>query len=340
MRKASKMQAVLERAIEAITTHRTRRPPRIAVVGSVNLDFIAGITQMPERGETVTSDSLRVLPGGKGANQATQAALLGAEVSMVGRVGSTVLAQMALAGLEHAGVDLTHVSRDTELETGLAFVFVEDTGDNRIVVVPRANGALTAQHVQAASETIAAADVLLLQLEVPDDAITAAVQIASEADCKIILNPAPARPLSAEMLTRVDYLIPNETETATLSEMPVTDRSATIAAARKLTGAGLDDSGATNVIVTLGEQGAMAISRNQPDPVFVEAVPLDQISGAHVIDPTGAGDAFCGAFGVGIAIGLDLADSLALGSIAGAYAVTSTGAQASMGTLTELTQWI
>ncbi len=330
------MQAVLERTAKAIN----RRMPRIAVVGSINLDFIADVTQMPESGETVTSNSLQVLPGGKGANQATQAALLGAEVAMVGRVGSTVLAQMALAGLRHVGVDLTHVSDDIELETGLAFVFVEDTGNNRIVVAPRANGALSAKHVQAANEVIAAADVLLLQLEVPDDAITAAVRIASEAGCKIVLNPAPARSLSAEVLSKVDYLVPNETETATLSGLSVNDRPTMITAARELTGASRSGDGAGNVVVTLGEQGAMVISRSQPDPMFIEAVSLDQIPGTQVVDPTGAGDAFCGAFGVGIAVGLDLADSLSLGSIAGAHAVTSTGAQASMGTLTELTQWV
>ncbi len=329
-------QQPLDRLSEATAQHQ----PRVAVVGSVNLDFIVGVTKVPERGETVSGDTLRVLPGGKGANQATQAALLGAQVSLVARVGSTVLAQMALETLGTAGVDITHVGHDTDLETGLAFVFVEDTGDNRIVVAPRANAALSAQHVEAASEVIEVADVLLLQLEVPDDAIAAAIRIANEAGCKVILNPAPARPLSPEVLGGVDYLIPNETEAATLGGLTATeaapeaapDPAALITAARNI-------AGPDNVIITLGSQGAMAVgadaSSTRPEPIYVNAVSLRQ-----VVDPTGAGDAFCGALGVGIAAGLNLADCLALGTVAGGHAVTKTGAQASMGTLAELAQWL
>ena len=337
----SATEAALKRATEAIAARR----PRIAVVGSVNLDFIVGVIQVPERGETITGDSLRVLPGGKGANQATQAALLGADVSLVGRVGSTVLAQMALETLQTTGVNIAHVGRDPDQETGLAFVFVEQTGDNRIVVAPRANAALTAEHVRFASETIAAADVLLLQLEIPDEAIAEAVRIASEAGCQVVLNPAPARPLSAEILSRVNYLIPNETEAASISGVPVSDQESAVLAARKLVGgagsgtSGVGSEGAggasagggiAHAIITLGQHGALAISANEPEPIHTAAVSVPQ-----VVDPTGAGDAFCAALAVGIASGLDLADCMALGAMAGGHAVTSMGAQASMGTLAD-----
>lgn len=300
---------------------------RITVVGSLNMDLVVRTPRIPRPGETIIGSDFHTVPGGKGANQAVAAARLGARVSMVGRVGQDAFAGPLLENLAAANVDHTYVSQDPEAATGVALIEVDDAGQNSIVVASGANRRLSPVDVNAAEAVVAAADVLLLQLESPIETVARAAEVGRAHGVKVMLNPAPATTLSNVLLSLVDVLIPNESETELLTGMPVGDQAQATAAA-----AALRESGVGTVILTLGERGALLAHEGQTTlfPAF-EVTP---------VDTTAAGDAFVAGFAVALASRRSLAEAVRWGNAAGALATTQLGAQPSLPARQELERFL
>lgn len=286
------------------------RSPAIAVLGSTNMDLVAYVAAAPQRGETVTGHAFRTVPGGKGANQAVAAARSGGAVSMIGAVGEDDFGVRLRSSLEEAGVD-TGGLRTVAGESGTAHIVVDDEGGNAIVVVPGANG--TVDGLAPGDEArIAAAGSLLLQLEIPLAGVLAGARAAHEHGVRVVLTPAPAQPLPAELLALTDLLVPNEHEAAVL-----TGKSDPYDAASELL------TRVPEVVVTLGAEGLLYAARDA-EPVHVPAPRV------KAEDTTAAGDAFVGALAVARGEGLTMPDALAWASAAAALSVQRPGASASM----------
>jgi ribokinase len=292
---------------------------QVTVVGSLNMDLVIRSPRIPLPGETIIGSGFHIVPGGKGANQAVAAARLGAQVSMVGRVGNDAFATPLLDSLAAAGIDSACVARDPEHATGVALIVVDDAGENSIVVASGANRQLSPLEVEAASSAIRAAEVLLLQLEVPLETVIRAARIARAHEVQIVLNPAPARTVPTELLSLVDVLVPNEHEAALMAGRSVDDWTRAEAATRSLL-----SSGAGTVILTLGDRGAL-LARGQT----MERFPAFDV---EPVDTTAAGDAFMAGFAVALAEGRALAEAVHWGNAAGALATTKLGAQPSLPT--------
>lgn len=285
----------------------------VVVVGSISADLVAEISHAPGPGETVLTERFSLMPGGKGANQACAAAMLGAEVLMVGCVGEDVFADMQVVALEQAGVDTKHVSHISGATTGTAIVMVESSGQNRIVVSPGANFALDTSTVEGSREAIESAGTLVLQEEIPLESIVRAAALGRERGARVILNPAPSvHPLNA--LPVVDLLVCNEVEANQLSGVNIHDSASALEAARVLRTVGFG-----SVVVTLGAQGAVASADG-----IAEVVPAPLV---ETLDTTGAGDAFIGGLVWALDAGQSLVDAVELGCKIGAFAVTSVGAR-------------
>lgn len=291
---------------------------RVVVVGSVNADLLTQVAVHPAPGETVLGRSMSVLAGGKGANQAVAAARLGAEVAFVGAVGDDSFAGQATTGLRAAGVDLSALAT-VPGPTGIALVTVSADGENSIVVISGANAAVAADTVSAHAATVAGADVVVLQGEIPRAATETAARLARG---RVVLNLAPVIELSPDVVRGADPLVVNEHE-ARLAlalvggpDVPDDDHAA---AARALTSAGV-----TSVVITLGSEGAVVATRSGDGEVAT--VPSPKVS---AVDTTGAGDAFVGALASRLAAGDELLDAARLAARVGAYAVTGVGAQPS-----------
>ncbi|TEU14504.1 MAG: ribokinase [Anaerolineales bacterium] len=302
-------------------------PAKIAVVGSLNMDLVVRAPHMPIPGETVIGSDFRTIPGGKGANQAVAAARLGAEVTMIGRVGDDDFGRAQLRNLGELGIDTTHVIVDPEAATGIALITLDASGQNSIVLASGANMRLAREDINAAQVTIVQSDVLVLQLESPLEVVTYAIDIAHAEGVKVILNPAPARPLPEETLARLDYLIPNESETALLTGIEVTDIHSAKEAAERLR-----EEGVGTVILTLGARGAFLVSAEES--VHVPGYKVE------VVDTTAAGDAFVGGLAVALAQGQNLAEAARYANAAGALAVTRLGAQPSLPTRQEVEEFM
>lgn len=296
---------------------------RVVVVGSCNMDLVVRAARLPRAGETLAGRDLQFLPGGKGANQALAAVRMGAAVSLVGCVGSDAFGEQLHAAAAAAGIDTTHLHRRSGVATGTASITVSDDGHNSIVLAAGANGTLQASDVERAEPLIAAADVLLCQLEVPLAAVAAALAIGARHRVCVVLNPAPAAPLEATLLEHVDFLVPNETEAAVLAGIAVDDLAAAARAAELLRACG-----PAHVLVTLGANGvwlAGPAGRRHFDAPRVQAV-----------DSTAAGDTFIGAFAARLAEGADLAAAIGFAQRAAALSVTRMGAQASIPSRSEV----
>lgn len=291
---------------------------RIAVIGSLNMDLVMRAPRIPKPGETILgADDLHMIPGGKGANQAYASAMLGAEVAMIGRVGGDTFGEQLITSLSKAGVNTQHIIHDSDASTGIALIVVEAGGQNSIVVSSGANGRVTPSDISQTEDVIRSADLTLLKLEIPLSAVIKAAQCAQNHGVKVILNPAPAQQLPAELLSLTDILIPNETEAAMLSGCDVdTDDGIRQAAS------GLRQSGVKTIIMTRGSRGASLITEDEI--VHFPALPIDPV------DTTAAGDAFVGSFAVAFAEGKSLAEAVRCGNAAGALASTKPGAQPSM----------
>ncbi len=299
----------------------------IIVVGSLNMDLIVRTPRIPAPGETILGHTFSTAPGGKGANQAVAAAKLGAPVKLIGRVGADDFGKQLRSQLNAVGVDAQFVFEDAQAATGVALISVDDQGQNSIIVAPGANGRVTRQDVDSAREAIRAARVVIAQLEIPLDSVTYALRVAHDAGALTILNPAPARQLSSELLQNVDVIVPNETEAAQLTGIPVHDFDSATQAAHAL-----QQMSARTVIITLGEKGALWLNENA---VAQQVMPFQ----VQVVDTTAAGDAFVGALGVALAREQDWETSLRTASAAGALAATKLGAQPSLPTRAEVEEF-
>jgi ribokinase len=298
--------------------------PRIGVIGSTNMDLTTTVERMPVWGETVLAAHFETSFGGKGANQAVAAAKLGSEVVMVTNIGDDTLGDSALKNFESYGINTRHVRRIPNQSTGTATILVDKTsGDNSILIVAGANGDLSSADVDAASEALKGCDLILLQLEIQLETAYAALRFARKNGVRTVLNPAPARRnLDMEVVTQASFLIPNESELAILTDMPVESEDEIAAAAQNLVKQGVE-----TVIVTLGARGSLLATpegSRRIAPIKVQAV-----------DTTGAGDAFIGSFARYLAGGLALEAALVEATRYSAFSVTRHGAQKSYPTEAE-----
>jgi ribokinase len=291
----------------------------VAVVGSMNQDIIVRVPRHPRAGETVLGRDHATAFGGKGANQAVAAATLGAEVAFFGRVGDDGPGREMVAAMAGRGIDTSGVGVDPQARTGLAIITLDDAAENAIIVSAGANARFLPEYLDGAAAVLDRAEVTLLQLEIP---LETAMHAASLAGHRVVLNPAPARDLPAELLTVVDVLVPNQTELGLLAGV-AEPRSvdASLEAARRIEGPGA-------VVVTLGAEGALVVVGGSWEHVPAPAV--------TPVDTTGAGDAFCGALAEALARGVSLTDAVERAVTAGALATTRLGAQSALPTRAEL----
>jgi ribokinase len=288
--------------------------PEIVVVGSTMIDMIAYTQKVPSAGETVIGDSFSLGFGGKGANQAVMASRLGAKVFMVNTLGDDVFGDTTLNNFAEQGIDTSHVARVAGA-SGVAPIWVEPNGTNRIICVPGANNAMTVQQATQAIVALPTAKVVIGQLEIPQAVTIAAFRQARSNGVITILNPAPFAALSPELISLSDWIIPNETEFAGLNpdgKLPESDEE--IAKVANLL--------QTKFVVTLGEKGAAYT--DQSGAVLRVPAPV-----VNAIDSTGAGDSFVGAFAYGLASGLSIEKSVQLGCICASDSVTRKGTQSS-----------
>lgn len=288
--------------------------PKVVVVGSYNTDLLLRLSQLPFPGETVLAHQLMQTHGGKGSNQAVAAARLGAEVTLIARIGADSFGDAALEFWQGEGIDTRFVVRDPHLPTGLAPILVDHDGENMIAVAMGANANLSASDLDAAYTAITRADLLITQLEIDHRAATYAMQLGKRARIMTILNPAPATDVTLDMLVHADILTPNEIELEQLygSESLYIDEVADY----------LLTSEQQTVVVTLAEQGARWIKRS--GTAAIPTIPVD------AIDSTGAGDAFTAALGVALAEGKALEEAIMFANACGALCVTRAGAAVSM----------
>ena len=276
---------------------------RVVVVGSFMMDLVARTPKLPAPGETVIGSTFDRFLGGKGFNQAVAAARSGGTVAMVGRVGDDDFGRAFLEALDADGIDRRGVSVDPADGTGVGLPVVEDSGQNAIVVIPRANHALTT----LPEDVIASGSVVLLQWELPGPITVEAARIAKAAGAIVVLNPAPAVGRLDDYAGLIDVLVPNETEAAILGHV-----------------------GGVDLVLTLGDQGALVRTGDREHRLAPHAV--------DCVDTVGAGDAFCGALCAALAAGADLVEAARVGNAAGAVAVTRHGAEPSMPRRTEIDQ--
>jgi len=297
--------------------------PKVTVLGSANVDLVIRAKRLPNKGETLIGDTYDIFTGGKGFNQATAAARLGAEVTLIGKIGDDHFAEVLRTAIDAENINSQFVKTDADSGTGIATIIVQPDGENSIIVIPRANMRLTPTDIQEAAESIANADVLLLQLETPIDASEKAIEIAKQNNTIVIMDPAPARQLPSRLLAQVDILKPNETEATVLSGHTVSSPENAITAANALR-AKIAPDGLSAVIITLGEQGVLLSTLTECThmPTFV----------VEAVDTTGAGDAFSGALATAIANGKNLSDAVKYAAAGGAAATTVLGATPSMPT--------
>ena len=290
---------------------------KILVIGSSNTDMTVLADRLPAPGETVLGGDFKMGQGGKGANQAIAAKRLGGNVTFVCKVGRDVFADNSIKAYEQDGLDTSRILR-CDTPSGVALITVDAKAENCIVVAGGANSKVTEADIEGLADEIKGAAVLLMQLEIPVPAVMKAAKIAHEAGVKVVLNPAPAAALPAELFENVDLIIPNETEISLLSGVQASDEESTVAAVEAMR-----RKGAKDVIVTLGSKGSLVCEAGKT-PV---AVPSCKVK---AVDTTAAGDTFCGGLCVGLVEGRTLVEAVQFATKASSITVQRMGAQSSI----------
>lgn len=288
---------------------------RILVIGSSNTDMTVRSATLPKPGETVLGGDFRMGPGGKGANQAVAARLLGGDVTFVCKLGRDMFGEGASKHYESCGLDTSKILW-SDKPSGVALITVDSKAENSIVVASGANADVTVSDIDSVADIIKSSGILLLQLEIPMDAVVRAAEIAFEAGVQVVLNPAPATSLPAELLKCVSILIPNETEASAISGIDINNLETASAAAERLKGMGVRE-----VIITMGSRGSMVCDG---ECTFVPAVKV------NAVDTTAAGDTFCGGVCVALSEGKALSEAVKFATAASSIAVQRPGAQDSV----------
>ncbi len=299
--------------------------PRIAVVGSVNVDLTTFTDDFPRPGETIFGKSFDLGFGGKGANQAVAARLCGAEVSMVAKVGTDLFGPASIKNFESLGIDSTHVRTEIGVSSGVAPIFVDSAGQNRIIVVKGANDALRPADVDQAASVLKQSACIVMQLEIPLDTVYYTIRFAKANGIRSILNPAPGQPLDMKQVGQVDYFIPNESEAETIAGKPV----GSVEEAKSCAAFFLSQ-GVRRVIITLGAGGCLLAG-----PEGMELIPAFKVT---TKDTTGAGDAFIGSFAVFLGEGMTERDALSRANLYAALSTTKVGTQKSFSKRAEFEQ--
>jgi ribokinase len=289
---------------------------RIAVIGSANIDLTTFSDRFPKAGETIFGQKFDLGFGGKGANQAVASRLCGADVFMIARVGNDLFGPATIENFKKLGIDATHVKRIEGVSSGVAPIFVEPNGQNRIFVVKGANDLLMPADIDAASDLLKTVDCMVLQFEIPLETVYYSVAFARRHGIRCIVNPAPAQPVDLNALAGLDYFVPNESEAETITGMPVRNvEDARKCAEKLLTG------GVKRVILTLGANGSLLAGRES-----TEHIPAFSVKS---IDSTGAGDAFIGSFAVFLGEGLSETEAVRRANLYAGLSTTGVGTQKS-----------
>ena len=298
---------------------------KLVVIGSSNMDLVVSTEHFPLPGQTVMGKKFMTNFGGKGANQAVAASLLGGDVTFICKVGNDNYGRGMIEKFQKDGIDTQYVTVTDLAATGIAVITVDANGENTIVVASGANGLLASEDIRNAEPAISQADVLLMQLETPVEPLCTAAQMAHKKGKYVILNPAPApkEPLPSDLLRHIDLIIPNETEATSITGVEISDLQSAERAMKAL-----KELGAKDAMITLGEKGVLAHEDGK-----VKLFPACKV---QAIDTTAAGDTFCGALSVAICQGLEMKKAIAFANKAAAYTVQHEGAQCAMPHLNDL----
>lgn len=297
------------------------KQPHIVVIGSLNMDLVVSVPRMPQVGETLTGTGFKMIPGGKGANQAVGCTRLGAKTTLIGAVGCDAFGEQMIMQLKAEGIQTATIERIENVPTGTATIY-HSPNDNCIAVVPGANEYCTPELVSSHERTICEADLLLVQLEIPPAAVNRAMEIAASAGVPVVLNPAPAQQLPEEMLKLASFITPNETEFELISG------SSSAEADLQHGMLNWEERYGNQLIITRGKQGSSFLLDGALETVKAPLV--------EVVDTTGAGDAFNSAFCVAYAGGQSKEQAVSFAVKAASLSVTKFGAQAGMPTLQEV----
>lgn len=295
---------------------------RILVIGSSNTDMTIKSNNLPLPGQTILGGRFVMGPGGKGANQAVAAKRLGGNVEFICKVGHDIFGKNAADGYKKEGIDISHILYSTE-PSGVALILVDKTGENVISVAPGANGDLSVEDIESIANVIKEADYLILQLEIPTDAVIRAAKIAHEAGVYVILNPAPACKLPNELFQYISLITPNQTETELMTGVKLINEQSFITAVENFNRMGVKD-----VIITLGSKGSLVCYDGKNE--FVPAIKVD------AVDATAAGDTFCGAVCVALSQGKNLKEAAVFATKAASLTVQKMGAQDSIPSITDI----
>jgi ribokinase len=292
------------------------KTPRIAVIGSANIDLTTFSDRFPNAGETIFGQKFDLGFGGKGANQAVASRLCGADVFMVARVGSDLFGPATIENFNKLGIDTTHVKQIEGASSGVAPIFVEPSGQNRIFVVKGANDLLKPADVEAAADLLKTVDCMVMQFEIPLETVYYSVQFARKNKIRCIVNPAPAQPVDLKALDGLDYFVPNESEAETITRMPVKNVDDAKKCAEQFLSSGIK-----RIIITLGSNGSLLAGREG-----VEHIPAFTVKS---LDSTGAGDAFIGSFAVFLGEGLPEREAVRRANLYAGLSTTGVGTQKS-----------
>ncbi len=300
--------------------------PRLLVIGSANMDLVVTAERVPRRGETLSGGEFKMVPGGKGANQAVACARLGAETHFVGRIGADAFGETLRQGYEREGLRIEHLVTDPDAPTGIAMIIVDADGDNSIVVAPGANKRCLPADLEPLEAVLDEVHCLVLQLEIPLDTVRAALRMGRERGVTTILDAGPPRALPPEVVALVDVISPNETEAEALLGRSIADVASAEAGARRLL-----QMGAAAAVMKLGAWGAVVATPDEVSHIRAQRV--------EAVDTTAAGDAFTAAMAVALAEGQSLREAVEIAVCAGALAVTVFGAQPSLPTREKLAEF-